>query len=334
MFKNKRTLLFILFLVLIVSTILLLRSRENEPSPLEPATTPAPQISEPIQKPIPERKNPSQKLSFIWRVPEKSFPSSLPYLTINKPLINPDSIAMMSKVLEFSETDKIDVKVSHTFLWANQDHSLNATTGQNITYLKNQPPASGPFDEQTVLGTANRLMSLLFPETASDFIQKGEIKFNRLEGGFSAKANQNNAQTATVGYQQRYNNVPIISDGPDETTISVTINPNDNIQALTILGGFEELTPSTPFALLNPHDLVQIAQLEARRLPGANESLSLTRQIDISDKVQLTVTDIQLVYLSLPGQLIIQPAYLLEGSFSGSFFKSQNGRYIIPALKN
>ena len=314
---NKKVSLGIIVSLVVFILIYLIKLFLPSPSPIAPPITVTPP---PLPTPNPQLVISQQKTNFTWNTSlPTNTPTQLPFYTITQPLLNTATIPPISNYFNFNSQHQIDTQTTD-YLWVNNKRSLFISPSQQLLTYNNansEPNLPSP-DQQTFITQSNQIVNQLFPTTNFKLNSLTSIKTSPL--------------SSVLNYSQTVNDYFIITPTTTQSSFTLVLNNQLQIQYLEILGGYQQTTASNPIAIINTQpQLENIAPTTAIRL-HTTEDVSEESFIDQSSIINFTVNNITLVYYQPDSSDILYPSFFLQGNLKTSLVSIENAAFIIPAF--
>lgn len=314
---NKKVFLGITVILVVFILIYLIKLFLPSSPPITPPVTVAPPQ---LPTPNPQLVISQQKVNFTWNTSlPTNTPAQLPFYTITQPLFNNTTIPPISNYFNFSSQHQIDTETTD-YLWVNNKLSLFISPSQQLlTYNNANPEPNLPSpSQQTFIAQGNQIVNQLFPTTNFKINPLTSIKTSPL--------------SSVLNYSQTINDYFIITPTTTQSSFTLVLNNQFQIQYLEILGGYQQTTPSDSIAIINTQSqLENLAPTTAIRL-HTTEDVSEESFIDQSSIINFTVNNITLVYYQPDSSETLYPSFFLQGNLKTSLINIENAAFIIPAF--
>lgn len=334
--KYKTVILILLFFFAI---IILITINSITPRPTK-TTTPQPVIPTDSSKSqlTPPNVLPKKTLNFIWNNTKIDLPTTAKIYSINKPLINFDTVTLLSKSLGFTSSDLLKSKIETNRTWENSKSSLFSSINQNQIIFRNKfsnPAKSSKITKDEAVAVTKSILSLLlgedFVKTLDNNVKIRFLKFDPTKYSPDEVSTYTSAEYIEVSYKQLVDSSPLSSLSGNTNTLLVVIDNQKNLYRLEIYGGFYELSSQGESSIIDINTLKSSA---------INNALKISSMPDVSiESIYLNSTNITVnvdnsyfgYFLTADNNVI--PAIYISGTATTTNLPSQPITFVVSATK-
>lgn len=323
--KTKFVILAGIVLVLLILVIIQQQSRQTLTQPQPTTPPPSPNLPTPP---------PDRDLKIVWNITQPSLPQSLPYYQSNPVTFNTQYTDNFVSYLGFAPNHLLSTN-PHTRLWVNDQLSLNINLPYGpLTFINSSlPDSTSPPSLDFLLQSATQHLNNIFPALQINPDLKN-IKYLATDPNTTAfkETASDQAEYTLIGFYQTIESLPTIAPSSTTTPITIVLNNYGQIQQLEVISIINQHQKmSGNISLLSFEELTQIAPQQAIKISSdkIDTETNLTKDKDQT----LTVNQLDLVYLSISNDDILQPVFRLTGTLSTST-TSFPAVFIVPAFAN
>lgn len=279
-----------------------------------------------------------QKLTFNWNNLKIDIPSSSKIYIITKPLVNKDTITLLSQSLAFSQKDILKSIKSTSQTWKNENGFLFASIDQNqIIYsgtYKSLPNTSSITKEEAI-STSNTILSSIFGDdfikTLNDSPQVRFLKFNPSNYNPTAINNFQEAEYIEVGYKQTLNSLPLSSLSGNTNIITLVIDNQKNLFRLEISGGYLEVKTEGERQLDDINSIKINSPEKALKISSFSDVSLESKYLNLTN-ININVGNLVFGYFLTNDNYVI-PVVFISGTATGNNF-SQQVTYVVSVTKD
>lgn len=332
--KNKFAAL-ALVLLIVFSLIFIFQS--TIPQPAKPSITePVIPTSYPESQPTIPRALSDQTLTFNWINTTTELPATSKKYSITKPLINQDTITLLSQSLGFSSNDLLKSAKSTSRTWENNNGSLFSSIDQNqIIYRskKNTTSKSSTVTKDEAITISKSILSDFFGnnfvETLATSARVRFLKFDPKNYSPTPIIDQSRAEYIEVSFRQTIDTYFLSSLAGNTNLLSIVIDNQRNLYRLEIYGGFFELSPQGEQSTISIDTLKSIASQKALKISSL-PNVSLESKYLNSTIITINVDSYHFGYFLTSDNGVI-PAIFISGTATAKGLSPQPVTYVVPA---
>ena len=323
--KPKLIILIGVILILLIFTIIQQQASQTPP-PIQPATPPPP--------PNLPTSQPNRDLKIIWNINtnQSSFPQTLSYYQSIPISFDTQYTDNLVSYLGFAPNHLLSTN-KQARLWVNGHLSLNINLPHGpLTFIDSSiPDPIQPPTLEFLLQSATQHLGNIFPSLPIN-PDLSTVKYLAVEPNTTAfkETSPNLAEYTSIGFRQTIEDYPIITQSGTTTPITIVLNNYGQIQQLeviSLISQYQKISDNIP--VLSIEELRQIAPQQATKV--SIEKIDTETDLSRVKDQTLTVNQLDLVYLSLSNDNILQPVFRLTGILSTSI-TSRPAVYIVPAF--
>lgn len=319
-------------LIVLAGTILILlifaivqQQTTRTPSQSQSVTPPPPNLPTPP---------PDRDLKIIWNISQSPFPQALPYYQSIPVTFNTQYTDNFISYLGFAPNHLVSTN-PHTRLWVNDQLSLSINLPHGpLTFINSSPPdPTKPPSLEFLLHSAQQHLNNIFPslQISPDLNTVKYLATDPTTPAFK-ETTPDQAEYTLIGFHQTIDSYSTITLSNTTTPITIILNNHGQIQQLeviSIINQYQKVSADIP--LLSFEDLRQTAPQQAIKI--STDKIDTETNLSQDKDHTLTVNQLDLVYLSLSNDDILQPVFRLTGLLSTPS-TSTPVVYIVPAFVN
>lgn len=306
--------------------ILIFIQQQSHQTPLQSLPT-IPPPSPNLPSPLPDRD-----LKIVWNITPPSLPKALPYYRSNPVTFNTQYTDSFVSYLGFAPNHLLSTN-KQARLWVNDQLSLSINLPYGpLTFINNSlPDPIQPPSLEFLLQSATQHLNNIFPSFQIN-PDLNTIKYLSTDPNTTAliETTPDQAQFTLIGFQQAIESFPTITPSSTTTPITIVLNNYGQVQQLEVISIINQHQKmSGNISLLSFEELMQIAPQQAIKISSdkIDTETNLTKDKDQT----LAVNQLDLVYLSISNDDILQPVFRLTGTLSTPT-TSFPAVFIVPAF--
>lgn len=332
--KNKFA---VLGLILLIVFVVIYFFQSTIPQPTKPSITePIFPTSYPESQPTIPKALSDQTLTFNWINTTTELPATSKKYSITKPLINQDTITLLSQSLGFSSNDLLKSTKSTSRTWENNNGSLFSSIDQNqIIYRskKNTTIKTSTVTKDEAITISKSLLSGFFGnsyvETLGNSARVRFLKFDPKNYSPTPVSDPNRAEYIEVSFKQSIDKYFLSSLAGNTNLLSVVIDNQRNLYRLEIYGGFFEISPQGEQSTINIDMLKSIAPQKALKISSLPD-VSLESKYINSTNITVKVDGYYFGYFLTSDNGVI-PVIYISGTATAKGLSPQLVVYVVPA---